>query len=329
MGTDTFVEILLAPRSTPFARNAVFGDWRCRGMATKQTRRQPARALRSQGGIPSTSHSGAASPFLTKDPAAAHAHFLPQVQAIPADSVRRISVDPSLARHNVEVGVTYFASIQAEVVKVLPACPVAQYLELPTLALGLIFASDQIVEKASDGEIHRRLAECGKLRSPTLRMLEIFADPEVGLADPDVVRAIRAGTGGMDKARDAVNIAAYFRKLGPSIAGKHPFTDEQIAALSEVGQWLIPQLTPPEAVVGPLPTDPKAIERDRFWTLLWTRYDQLRGAVAAVRGLNGLDDLVPSLGTRVAAARKAKTEPAAGPGVPPDAAASAPAPAIK
>jgi hypothetical protein len=265
---------------------------------------------------------------VTQDPAAAYAHFLTQAEALPVESIRRISIEPSIARHNVDAGVAFFKTIQGEVTKVLPACPVGQYLELPSLALGVMFASDQVVGKAADGEIQRRLSECARLRAPTLKVLEILADPMVGLADPDVVKGIRAGTGPMDLARDAVNIAAYYRKLGPAIAGKHPFTDEQIAALSEVGQWLIPQLTPTDAIVPAVPTDPKAILRDRFWTLLWTRHDQLRGAVAAVRGLSGLDEVVPPLGSRAAAPRKAKAEIAApakpGPTKPADAGEAAP-----
>lgn len=272
-------------------------------MRNTRTLKQPARALIASAGISTNSQTEHAAPFLTQDPEAAYTHFLSQAEAVAPGSERRLSVESSLARHNVDVGVAYFVSIEADIVAAMPACPVNRYEELPSLALALMFACDQVVERASDGEIHRRLNECGRLRAPMLKMLEVLADPIVGIADSTIVKDIRAGTGPMDKARDAVNIAAYFRRLGPAAAGKHPFSEEQIRALAEHGHWLIPQLTPGNAVVPTEEANPAMRIRDQLWTLLWDRYDQLRGAVAAVCGLYALDEHVPPLGSRLAPSR--------------------------
>lgn len=292
---------------------------------SKQSNKQPSQALSAGNGIHTTA-SHVVAPFLSADPEAAYRHFLKEAQSIPADSIRVLNTDPTLLRLNAEKGVRFFSTVQVEITSLMPTFPVHAVLEAPTLALGVLFAYDQVVSRASDGEIADRLADCSKLRTPMLRMLEVLADPEVGLADADIVKDIRQGTGSMDKARDAVKIAAYFRKLGPTIAGKHPFTEEQINLLSEHGQWLIPQLVPRSGKAPVAEADPAAVTRDQFYTLLWNRYERLRGAVAAVRGVAGLDDLVPPLGARVAGARKSNTATPESPAAP-DKAPAAPEPA--
>jgi hypothetical protein len=251
----------------------------------------------AQGGAPPP---GPQAPFLSESPAAAYQHFLPLAQAVPKDTVRVLNIDPDLVSHNVEIAVKYFKSIQADILKKLPACPVNEYLELPTLALALLFAADRVHGKASDGEIRRRLQEVAKLRSPMLKMLEVLADPEVGIADPDYVKDIRAGKGSLNHAKDGVAIPAYFKELGPAVAGKHPFTDEQFARLSEDANWLVGQLTPEQAIDVPADMNPNALVRDQLFTLVWDRYSLLGGAVASVRGLADLEEVVPPLGARKA-----------------------------
>jgi hypothetical protein len=61
--------------------------------------------------------------------------------------------------------------------------------------------------------------------------------PQVGLVDPDVVRDIRSGTGALDTAHDAVNIAAYYNPWRR--CGRQAPVHGRIAELSENGRWLI------------------------------------------------------------------------------------------
>ena len=265
-------------------------------------------------------------PFLTQDPVAAYQHFLADAQAVPAASVVHLNIDPDLAVNNVALALPEFQQVQAAVLSAMPSAPVSRFLELPSLALAVLYASDQVVGQASTGEIATRLAALNVLRAPTLAMLEIFANAAVGLADAARVKAIRAGAGSLDKAHDAVNIAGYYTELGAAIAGKHPFTSAQLAQLAEDGQWLIQQLTPTGAVPAPSAVDPAAVIRDQMWTLLSTRYDAMRAAASVVLGIANLDQHLPPLGTRVVRAKKAAAAPAPA-AAPPVATATAAAPA--
>ena len=165
---------------------------------------------------------GLGAAFLTQDPKAAYDHFLPDAQAVSAADRIRLNIDPDIVRSNVTVAMKALASLQPAIAKAVPGCPIPRMQELGSLALGLGYAAGLVIGQASTGDIAQRLAAVGKLRTPALRQLEVFAD--LGLADPNRVKAIRAGTGALDKAHDAVDIAAYFGELGASIAGKHPFT---------------------------------------------------------------------------------------------------------
>jgi hypothetical protein len=261
---------------------------------------------------PSPAPAGAAPPFITQDPAAAFAHFKGEAQGIAAPDTKQLNVDPDIVLNNVQIALAAFKPIQGAVVAVVPSAPVDRFLEIPSLALAVMYASDQVIGQASTGEIASRIASLAALRTPMLTMLEVLASPPVGLADAARVKAIRAGTGPLDRAHDAVNIAAYFDELGASIANKHPFTPAQLSQLAESGQWLVQQLSPSGAVAAPNPTDPAAVIRDQLWTLLSTRYDALRAACATVLGFQNLDQHLPALGTRVVHKKTTATTPANG-----------------
>jgi hypothetical protein len=264
-------------------------------------------------------------PFLTEDPKAAFDHYSVLCPTFPDGSLKHLNVAPDLLVNNTKLGIDAWKPIQDEVVAQMPACPVNRFLELPSLSLAVLYASDKVVDQASTGEIASRLASVARLRTPMLDQLSVLASPTVGLADPARVKAIRAGSGSLDKAHDAVNIAAYFAELGTAIEGKHPFTEGQLAQLAEDGQWLIQQLTPGQAVPAPAAADPAAAMRDRLFTWLAARYDAFRAAAAVALGVADLDAHVPSLGTRVPKPKKAA--PAPGP-APTPAPPPAPAPAV-
>lgn len=236
-------------------------------------------------------------PFTTTSPAAAYKHFLPVCQQIPAADVKPCTVDVDLVRHNVDRGIAAITPHTKTVRKKLPECPIVEVLELPALSLALTFAADRIAAPASSGEIADRLAAMRPMRDLTLRQLEIFA--ELGLAPAERVRAIRAGTGPIDAARDAVAIPALFEELGGAVANKHPFAPAYLAQLNAHGEWLLQQLKPEGAVQAPSTQDPAVVIRDRMWTLISTRYDHLREAGVVVFGLKALDENVPPIGSRV------------------------------
>lgn len=246
-------------------------------------------------------------PFTSASPAEAYNHFLPLCQAIPAADVKLCNLDVNIVRHNVDRGVDAIAPHRATVAKKLPECPFNDVVELPSLALALIFAADRIPLPASDGQIAERLAALRPMRDLTLRQLEILAD--LRFAPANQVRAIRAGTGPIDAARDAVSIAALFQELGSAVAGKHPFSPEYFDEMRGHGEWLLKQLKPEGAVAAPIAADPAIDIRDRLWTMLSARHDHLREAGVVVYGLKALDEHVPPLGSRTIT-RSAPTAPA-------------------
>lgn len=278
-----------------------------RGASSPRTRAHPAShstgRTRATPATPATPDPATA--FTTQDPAAAYGHFLPLAQAIAASAVTPFRLDPDVVRANVDTGAGVFAPIAAAVHTALPSAPVNDFLELPSLALALIYAADQVVGHASTGDIKQHVATLTTLREPTLAQLEVFASPLVNLADPNRVHAIRTGSGVLKRAHDAVNIAGYFAELGSAVTGKHPFTAAQLASLSQTGQWLVAQLTPSQAPATPPAVDPAAVIRDQLWTLLSTRDDAMRAAAATVLGFDGVQSRIPSLGSHVGHPHKA------------------------
>jgi len=285
--------------------------------AAARTGAKPAKAKRAKSKLqtPAAPPAGPAPdtspPFQTQDPTAAYDHFRTQVSATPQDDLKHLNVDPDIVINNVDLAMNAWSTIQAAAVAAIPTCPVNRYLELPSLALALLYASDQVIGQASTGEIASRLTAVRALRAPMLETLGVLASPPVAIADPARVKAIRAGTGALDTAHDAVNIAGYFAELGSKITGKHPFTAAQLDALAEGGQWLLQQLQPTAAVSAPSPSDPAAVLRDQLWTVLSARYDGLRAAAAVVVGFANVDQTIPPLGTRIAKAKAAAAQPAA------------------
>jgi hypothetical protein len=150
----------------------------------------------------------------------------------------------------------------------------------------------------SDGEIAALLAELRPLRSVMLDQLEILG--ELGFVPKDRVAAIRAGSGSLDAARDAVAIGGLFAEFEGALANKHPFTPEQLATVSRLGNSLVAVLSPTGAKEGPAVQRDEAAIRDALYAELLTRYEALREAAVATFGLKELDTHVPPAHSRLA-----------------------------
>lgn len=188
----------------------------------------------------------------------------------------------------------------AQVRKALPLLDVNDFLELPSLALGLGLAVDRIFVPASPQEIRARQASLRPVRSQALRYLEVAA--ELGLVPGDRVKKIRANTGPVDEARDGVAIAALFIDSEAALAGKHPFSAGALEQLGDDGNWLISQLLPSGATAEKTERSPQAVVRDQLWTDVLRRYDELYQAGVAIWGRRKVDEHIPALHSRVSAA---------------------------
>ncbi len=236
-------------------------------------------------------------PFHTDDASKAFAHFLPLAEALSADEVIIRSADVEVALANIPRAVEAIASHTDRIQLRLPYVAVHELLELPALGLALLHADGRVGHTESTREIDAAFSRVGPLREWTLSYLEIAAD--LGLVQKERVRAIRSGKGKIDVARDCVDIAGLFKESETKLAGKHPFTTEQLDELAKTGTWLVQTLKPGNAKKTKAPRSAEAALRDRFWKLVEDRYDTLRTIGVTLFGIKHVDDYVPPLFSRV------------------------------
>ena len=246
-------------------------------------------------------------PFTNTDGRAAFLHFLPLAEArIAAGKLPRPARDVSLVRTNVERGVAALLGRKDAVLAKVPSADFASLQELPALAAALDFAASRVPTELSDGEIAALLAEVRPIRKQALAQLDIFA--ALGLVPADRVATIRAGTGPIDTARDAVAIVGLFEEFSASIGTKHPFTEEHFATLTRTGNALLRVLVPEAAKEGPATMGSEAAVRDAFYGELLERYETARELGVLVFGIKELDAHLPLAHARVAAKPKKPAE---------------------
>ena len=239
-------------------------------------------------------------PFESQSAQQCFQHFGPLAQAIPTDSLEPFRIHVDIAVVNARTAVSAIRPHIDTLRRKAPECPVHEILEVQSIALGLLYASQKVMPAASDREIEARLEAIRPMREATLRQLEVFAS--LGKLDKKVPAAIRRGKGSLDTAQDAVAIAGVFDEH-QSFGGKHPFSAEEIDKLRADGDWLVNVLKPQGAKGARVTRDPAAILRDQFGALLVARYDELRHAAVVVFGLKSFDEHVPALGARAAGSR--------------------------
>jgi hypothetical protein len=257
-------------------------------------------------------------PFLTEDSEAAFAHFAKKVEHLPAAELEHWNADAEIVRVNIVRAVDAIRPHLDRIAEELPRLKLHELLELPALALALGFAADKVVVPASKQEIKARQLRLRPVRSQGLRYLEIAAEKK--LVPSERVRNIRAGTGPVDEARDGVAIVAVFREFSAALTNKHPFDDQEMQQLAEDGNWLLQQLRPTGALPEKVEKSPEALVRDRLWTEVIRRFDELVKAGTVIWGPRAVDAHLPALLARAPspAAQPAPATPEA-PATTPDA----------
>ncbi len=250
--------------------------------------------------------------FATVDPAAAFAHFRAEAERVPVAGLVVFTGRPAIVQVNVQHALAALEPGMEAVAQRLSDAPLREVFELPALALALGFAVGRVpARKLSEREISAAIEELSPLRAATLSYLEIAASPLLRLVPAERVRAIRAGNGKLDAAHDAVALAGIFEEYGEVLAGRHPFTAEQLGRLSELGAMLVQQIRPGDAPAAPSSRAPASVLRDQFAALLAARYDQLRvlatvafGATEANARIPALRSFLPQGGTEQAGGTK-------------------------
>jgi hypothetical protein len=241
------------------------------------------------------------------DAQGAYEYFLARAMALPVKDVAVARGPASIARTNVDKAAKAITPYLAGLSQIAPQIDPARLADLPALARGFEYAEKLIPKQASDRAIDGALAEVSPLRQAALAYLD--AAVFCGLVDAGRVRKIRAGRGKLDLASDAVAIAGMFDEAKGALAGKHPFTDEQLATLRDRGGWLADRLKPSGAVRDPKGRSAAAVVKDRFAKLLEDDYAELLKAAVAIWGVDEYRAHVPALQSRERAAPAKKPPP--------------------
>lgn len=231
--------------------------------------------------------------------------FVAEALRLPREQIMGLKLDVNLMYVNVQQGVK---SVQPHLDRLrveLPKLNVDGFGKLTTLAEALLYAHAESVRLAlpmKRAEIDSKLGELLRLREAMLLQAEVFA--LVGIVPESLVAQIRSGTGLFDAAQDGVALADLYGAYRGQIAGKHPFSDAQIARVAELGHALMKVITPEGARASVSSAAVKAMdERDRIYSLLLLRHGELRRAGYYLFG-DEIDEKVPTLGARAGKRRE-------------------------
>lgn len=249
-----------------------------------------------------STRAGAQGPFPT--PAAeAYAEFLPKAMALAPSEIVPLRADATLALQNVQTGV---ASVRAEGLRLahLPETDVSEVTSLARVALAVVYANTQIAAWLAAPGMAERLRRASELRTLLLATAEALA--LTGHFSYATVKAIRAGKGRLDGARDLVALAALFTENAAKVKGKHAVSAAEVKEAGLLGAELVTQLKPGRARLAK--ADARGVnERDRLWTLVVQGHERLWRAGAYLFGKELVDRMVPPLlGARAKPRAKAK-----------------------
>ncbi|HEU4536126.1 MAG TPA: hypothetical protein VFS00_18505, partial [Polyangiaceae bacterium] len=154
--------------------------------------------------------------------AAAVARVQADLDALPRDEVRRISVHVPTAAA-IALGALPRLLRLRDAIVALPGHPPDALAKLRDYALAASYAH-ALAQPRGEDETHLRelLREAMPLRERLLRGAEALA--QFGLADATRVASIRRGTGYLDAAQDLTALGALFRELWPAVAAQTPIT---------------------------------------------------------------------------------------------------------
>lgn len=243
--------------------------------------------------------------FDDEDPAACFAHFHTAAERVVEEGLEVWRGSTSVAAANIDAALAAVRPGLPAALARLADVDVTGLFELPALARAVGYAVQRVPTAVlSAGEIDALLDEGGVLRELTLTFLEVASHPRIGLLPPERVRAVREGTGKLDKAWDFVAIPGLFREFDAALAGKHPFLPEHMELLASHGARLVNAIKAADAPRPASVRGPEALTRDRYAALLVDRYDQLLEVGAVIFGVRRLADHVPPLLSRPRGATK-------------------------
>jgi hypothetical protein len=239
---------------------------------------------------------------------AAYDAFLAAAKLLDPSVIEECCADVVLAYHNVSRGVENVLGGGAVVVGKLPDVNVVELSLLPRLAQGLVFATLQVHRELRSAPFGVLFERAQVLRRKLRKAAEALA--EAGLladADIDEVRLqVR-----QDVLEDCLALAALLRRNEGQITGRSPVAAADLREAEQVADKLRTMLGQQGDAIEGAPSLVKVIEmRDRFWTLLFQRYDVLWRCGAWLYG-RAVEERVPPLPIRQSVFRKFRSAPVA------------------
>lgn len=194
---------------------------------------------------------------------------------------------------------------EAEIAAELPQIDRSALWDVPALVLALGFAVRAKELESPDGSLPALSLRLYELRSLLLTNAEGLAT--AGLLNHAEVDKIRAGFGKMDAAQDCISLSALYRRHAAAIRGKTPVSAAQVREAGEVGAQVLKLLRPARSKGGAAGPSEAARDRDLLYTLLLSRYHDLR-RVGMYLWMEAVDAHVPALFSRAKPGRPRKTK---------------------
>lgn len=221
---------------------------------------------------------------------------------------------PFLVLSNAEFGVRSVEPHEARIKVELPAVKFVVLLEIRQIALGLTYCVARVDRTLLDRpmskeELKEATAEGYEERGLLLDTVRLLA--RAGLVPKDRVTLIEKGSGKLDMVSDVTQLVALCEEHLDVVLAKSPITKEQLAQDKQLGAKLARAFRP-EGARGPdlAEESRKSVEmRDRMWTLLKMRHDELRRVGAWLFGMDEVDEKVPVLLSAKRPAGKAQGTP--------------------
>ncbi len=233
--------------------------------------------------------------------------FITEARAIDAAKVTSFRGDPSLAYHNVVAGLDTVLAERESIVASGFKVDWRALEEMPRIALGLVFASEQVEGSAGDNSARQTdLARGRVLRDIALSSVTSLANS--GALPADSASKLKGSVGPLNLGKLLVKISAFFNKHRDAVKGMTPFKADLVREAAEIGARLVKTSKP----AGALASKSKGLsdaqrDRDAFAALLSQRFDLLDRAGGSRWG-RSVGEHVPALQSRVRGVAKPRAK---------------------
>lgn len=218
-----------------------------------------------------------ARPAPAGEAAQAFERMTPLIDAVQDKDLAKINIDIPRAVSTVLGALPAIESYRGQL-KELPYIDQKQIDLLRDLTFAAWYAHLAASPTVSESQKAELIEKISPLREGMLIQAEALA--HVGLLDKATVANIRAGSGNLDKANDAVALAALFSMAWDRVVGKTTVTLDDIELAADLGPQLIIALSDKPTNIA---TTDAAKARLRAFTLFVNAYDQARRGISFLR----------------------------------------------